>query len=47
MTDLRTILLLADGGNAEGVFGAEIDLGSLLSYRKDFPALQDMKSGWL
>ena len=39
--------VLADGGNAEGVFGAEIDLASLLAYRKDFPALQDMKSGWL
>jgi predicted amidohydrolase len=39
--------VLADGGNAEGVFGAEIDLATLLSYRKDFPALQDMKSGWL
>ena len=35
--------VLADGGGSEGVFGAEIDLGSLLSYRKDFPALQDMK----
>jgi omega-amidase len=39
--------ILADGGNAEGVFGAEIDLASLLAYRKDFPALQDMRSGWL
>jgi len=39
--------VLADGGAAEGVFGAEIDLASLLAYRKDFPALQDMRSGWL
>jgi len=39
--------VLADGGNGEGVFGAEIDPASLLGYRKDFPALQDMKSGWL
>jgi predicted amidohydrolase len=39
--------VLADGGNSEGVFGAELDLASLLSYRKDFPALQDMKTGWL
>jgi len=39
--------VLADGGNAEGVFGAELDLASLLAYRKDFPALQDMRSGWL
>ena len=39
--------VLADGGNGEGVFGAELDLASLLTYRKDFPALQDMRSGWL
>ena len=39
--------VLADGGNAEGVFRAEIDFAGLLSYRKDFPALQDMKTGWL
>jgi predicted amidohydrolase len=36
-----------DGGNPEGVFGADVDLAALLAYRKDFPALQDMKSGWL
>lgn len=39
--------VLADGGNAEGVFRAGIDLAALKSYRKDFPALSDMKSGWL
>jgi len=39
--------VLADGGTREGVFGADLDLPSLLSYRKDFPALQDMRSGWL
>jgi omega-amidase len=39
--------VLADGGNGEGVFAAEIDLASLLAYRKDFPALQDMRSGWI
>jgi omega-amidase len=39
--------VLADGGNAEGVFGAELDLASLAAYRKDFPALQDMRGGWL
>jgi len=39
--------VLADGGNGEGVFGADLDLPSLLQYRKDFPALQDMRSGWL
>jgi len=26
-----------------GVFGAEIDLAALQQYRKDFPALNDMK----
>ncbi|MBI3856611.1 MAG: carbon-nitrogen family hydrolase [Planctomycetes bacterium] len=35
--------VLAEGGNKEGVFGAEIDLASLQAYRKEFPALQDMK----
>jgi omega-amidase len=35
--------VLAEGGSHEGVFGAEIDLASLLSYRKEFPFLQDMK----
>lgn len=39
--------VLADGGTSEGVFGAEVDLASLLQYRKDFPALQDMRGGWL
>jgi len=39
--------ILADGGNAEGVFRAEIDLEALRTYRKEFPALQDMKPGWL
>ncbi|HLY73601.1 MAG TPA: carbon-nitrogen family hydrolase [Planctomycetota bacterium] len=39
--------VLADGGTGEGVFGADLDLASLLAYRKEFPALQDMRSGWL
>jgi predicted amidohydrolase len=39
--------VLADAGNAEGVFGAELDPAVLLEYRKAFPALTDMKSGWL
>jgi omega-amidase len=39
--------VLADGGNAEAVFSADLDLPGLLQYRKDFPALQDMRSGWL
>lgn len=37
--------VLVDGGSAEGVFGAEVDLESLTSYRKEFPALRDMKPG--
>lgn len=36
-------VVLADGANAPGFFSAEVDLGSLLAYRKEFPALQDMK----
>ncbi|HVE42917.1 MAG TPA: carbon-nitrogen family hydrolase [Planctomycetota bacterium] len=39
--------VLADAGNAQGVFGAELDPAVLLDYRKAFPAIQDMKSGWL
>jgi len=39
--------VLADGGNREGVFGADLDLAALLAYRKEFPALQDMRGGWL
>ena len=39
--------ILADGGTREGVFGAEIDLASLVAYRKEFPALEDMRGGWL
>ena len=35
--------VLADGGNAEGVFGADVDLAALLRYRSEFPALSDMK----
>jgi omega-amidase len=39
--------VLADGGTGEGVFAAEIDLASLLSYRKEFPVLEDMRAGWV
>jgi predicted amidohydrolase len=39
--------VLADGGNREGVFSAEVDLSALVAYRKDFPALQDMRGGWV
>jgi omega-amidase len=36
-------VVIADAGNAEGVFGADVDLPALLDYRKQFPALKDMK----
>jgi len=39
--------VLADAGNAQGVFGVELDPAVLLDSRKAFPALQDMQSGWL
>jgi predicted amidohydrolase len=39
--------ILADGGNTEGVFGAELDMAGLISYRKEFPALEDIRSDWL
>lgn len=39
--------VLAEGKTGEGVFGADLDLAGQASYRKEFPALQDMKSGWL
>ncbi len=36
-------VVIADGANAPGFFSAEVDLAGLLTYRKEFPALQDMK----
>ena len=39
--------VLADAGTAEGVTIAEIDLAPLLEWRRAFPALADMKSGWI
>lgn len=38
--------ILADAGGAEGVIQAEVDLAGLQEWRKAFPALSDMKSGW-
>jgi predicted amidohydrolase len=35
--------VIADAGASEGVFSADVDLPGLLQYRKDFPALQDMR----
>ena len=39
--------VVADGGSGEGVFSAELDLEGLQKYRQEFPALKDMKTGWL
>lgn len=35
--------IIADAGSDEGVISAELDLGELENYRREFPALQDMK----
>lgn len=39
--------VLADGGSAEGVVRAELDPASLRAWRRDFPALSDIRSGWI
>jgi predicted amidohydrolase len=39
--------ILADAGGSEGVLQAEVELAPLLEWRKAFPALADMKAGWL
>ena len=38
--------VLADGGSDEGIIQAELDLAPLNEYRKAFPALDDMRTGW-
>jgi omega-amidase len=35
--------LLAEAGSSEGCIGAELDLEDLKAYRKEFPALKDMR----
>lgn len=35
--------IIADGGENEGVIGADLDLTALKKYRADFPALADMR----
>jgi omega-amidase len=35
--------ILKDAGSAEGCIEAQVDLQDLLSYRRDFPALKDMR----
>lgn len=37
--------ILADAGSAEGVISAELDLAALEAWRRDFPALEDMRLG--
>ena len=39
--------VLADAGDAEGLIQAQPDLHDLQSYRRDFPALKDMRSEFL
>jgi omega-amidase len=39
--------VLVDAGTGEGVFGGELDLEALASYRAAFPALADMRAGWI
>src|SRR5450432_2479191 len=39
--------ILVDAGESETVISAEIDLAALKSYRKDFPALADMRHEFL
>lgn len=36
--------VLADAGNEEGIIQAQLDLESLVAYRKAFPALEDMRT---
>ena len=35
--------IIADAGGAETVISAEVDLEALLAYRREFPALEDMR----
>ena len=35
--------ILKDAGSSEGCIEAQIDLQDLLSYRREFPALKDMR----
>ncbi|HVF10910.1 MAG TPA: carbon-nitrogen family hydrolase [Abditibacteriaceae bacterium] len=38
--------IIADAGNTEGIISAELDLEALISYRREFPALDDMHSDY-
>jgi len=39
--------LVAEAGAAECTIAAELDVGALRAYRREFPALADMKDGWV
>ncbi len=39
--------VVAEAGPAECTFAAELDLEALREYRRDFPALDDMKGDWV
>ena len=39
--------VLADGGNTEGVISADLDPEALQAYRRQFPALSDMRNDFL
>lgn len=36
--------IIADGGSEEGVVTADVDIASVTAWRREFPALQDMRS---
>ncbi|MBV9468141.1 MAG: carbon-nitrogen family hydrolase [Abitibacteriaceae bacterium] len=40
--------IIADAGNGENIISTDLDLNALQKYRRDFPALEDMKAetGW-
>jgi predicted amidohydrolase len=35
--------IVADGGRSEGLVTADIDIAKVLSWRKEFPVLQDTR----
>lgn len=39
--------IIADAGNEEGVISAEVEMDAVVSWRRDFPALRDMRAEFL
>jgi predicted amidohydrolase len=39
--------ILAEAGGEEGTISAQLDLGALVSYRREFPALSDMRADYV